>query len=75
MNYNTNTLKVEDCIVTIQLKNATYNTFNLGSITIHNPTVGMIAHELYEAIHNRPQIEHKNITYTKKGSLKNENKK
>lgn len=35
----------------------------------------MIAHELYEAIHNRPRIEHENIIYTKKGSLKNDNKK
>lgn len=71
VNYNTNTLKADDCIIQIQLKNATYNTFNLGSITISEPTVGMIAHELYEAIHNRPRIEHKNIIYTKKGSLKN----
>ena len=66
VNYNTNTLKAEDCIVTVRLENATYNTLNLGSITIHNPTVGMIAHELYEAIHNRPRIEHKNIIYKKK---------
>ena len=51
MNLNTNTLKAKDCIVTIELKNATYNTFNLGSITISQPTVGMIAHELYQAIH------------------------
>lgn len=70
VNFNTNTLKAEDCIVTIQLKNATYNTFNLGSITITKPTVRMIAHELYQAIHNRPQIEHKNIIYKKKGNLK-----
>ena len=66
VNYNTNTLKAEDCIITIKLKNATYNTLNLGSITISNPTVGMIAQELYQAIHNRPRIEHKNIVYRKK---------
>jgi hypothetical protein len=67
VNYNTNTLKADDCIITqVHLKNATYNTFHIGSITIHNPTVGMIAHELYQAIHNRPRIEHKNILYKKK---------
>lgn len=67
MNLNTNTLKADDCIITqVHLKNVTYNTFNLGSITIDKPTVGMIAYELYKAIKNRPRIEHKKMNYKKK---------